>query len=824
MRLAVRSRLIHVIVTLTLGAAPFGASHAIQFDLDFGDGVQGTLNTVLTAGAGIRVQGRAPDLVGKSNLDPNVCGGQFQNCQGLFLDQYYPAQKLAAAPGQATHNADDGNLNYDKGDLTQAVFKATQDLSLKYGDFGLFAKWLYFYDFVNNDFTEFHPNRITKVRADICRADPDSPDCTIGNQGGSNAVFYQQYGPGEVVRNKRTDGEVLRQIGTDLQLFDMYVYGQLPIPFTEDKNFSFKLGRQTVNWGESTVLVINSVNQVNPVNANNLFRVGFDLSELFTPTNMLFASFEPFENTTVEAIYGLEWRPLEIPAPGSYFSFVDIGTNNAVNNVGINFGGPAEDPDTCGTVYNPDSGCNVPLDNPLSGLTNTSTTIRRLKDKEPGNFSQFGLSVKYFAEWLGNGTELGFYFLNYASNLPYLSVYATNPSCARAEHPDNVLGRDAQNGVELLIACPDLPLTHPTTQLTPNGLPILGGPENATSNAVPIDTVKFQLEYPENIQMYGVSFNTTAGDLSLQGEVAFRPNLPLQVDVEDLVFTALQPMLARCRRDAPCLGSNSGVGTDADGNEITYGPSNYEPYPGQPAGYSDTFDLIIGAGVDSARSFPSFVNQYRGIAAGETVPNSYIQGYERFAVWQGNLGATYVQGATDNWLGADQVIWLFEVGAQYVPNLPSTDKLQIDAPGTFYHASAGADGTMTSQYAQDCAGTEDCHFGPDGLRFNPSQERASGYADDMSYGYAIVNLTRYESVFPGVSFAPITIWKHDVQGTSVDVANQFLEGRKNAIFLLETRYKEALSLNLGYTWFFGGGRYNLLRDRDQALAYVKYQF
>ncbi len=820
MKLAVRHKLARSFVAVILGIAPWSAVNAIQFDLDFGDGVQGTLNTVFTAGAGIRVQGRASDLVGKANFNPNVCDGHNQSCQGLFRDQTHPSLALSRSPGQATPNADDGNWNYDKGDLTQAVLKATQDLSLKYNDWGFFAKWSYFYDFVNNDFTEFHPNRITAENA-----------ARVGdaNDNGSNAVFGRQYGPGEVVRNKRTDGEILRQIGTDLQLLDTYVYGKLPL--YGEKELSFKLGRQTLNWGESTVLVINSLNQVNPVNANNLFRVGFDLSELFVPTNMLYLTFEPFENTTVEAIYGLEWKPLEIPAPGSYFSFVDLGSNNAVNNAGINFGGNAEDPDTCGTVYNPDSGCGVPQDNPLSGLTNTSLTIRRLKDNEPSNFSQFGFSVKYFAEWLGNGTELGFYFLNYASKLPYLSVYSTNPSCGRREGnrvgqigtdgPNN--GIDVTNGIELLLACPDLPVTHPTVT-GPGGLPGVGGPDQATSNAVPIDTVKFQFEYPENIQMYGVSFNTTAGDLSFQGEVAYRPNLPLQVDAEDLVFAALNPMLSRCHnQSAGCTGSNGGIGTDASGAEVVYGSSDFNPYPGRTA-YADTFDLLIGAGVGSARSFPSFVNQYRGVAAGEQPPNSYIRGYERFGVWQGNLGATYVQGATDNFFGADQVLWLFEAGAQYVPDLPHVSQLQIDAPGTYYHASAGADGSMTGDYQQDCAHTPDCNFGADGLRFNPHQEDANKFADDVSYGYAIVNLIRYESVFPGISFQPITIWKHDVDGISVDVANQFIGGRKNAIFLFETRYKEALSINLGYTWFLGGGVQNLVRDRDQALAYIKYQF
>src|SRR6185436_17656746 len=98
----------------------------------------------------------------------------------------------------------------------------------------------------------------------------------------------------------------------------------------------------------------------------------------------------------------------------------------------------------------------------------------------------------------------------------------------------------------LLTACPDLPLTHPG-----------GDVENATSNAVPIDTVRFLLEYPEDIQMYGFSFNTTMGDLSLQGEIAYRPDMPLQVDTQDLTFHALGPMLSRCHNQAVnCAGTN----------------------------------------------------------------------------------------------------------------------------------------------------------------------------------------------------------------------------------------------------------------------------
>lgn len=837
---------------LALGAvlaAP--AAQAIQIDLDVGDGISGTLNSTMILGAGMRMQDRSVNLVGKANLDPAVCAGPsaaYQSCQGVIKDQTHPARALSRAPGQAFLNADDGNLNYDRGDLTQGLLKITQDLSLSYSDYGFFAKWLYFYDWVNNDFTEFHPNWITEDNRNQVGSTGDA---------NSNSVFDRTYGPGAPVYRQRTDGEVLRQVGTDLQMLDYYVYGTVELPFN-DAVLTWKVGNQTLNWGESTALVINSVNQVNPVNANNLNRVGFELSELFIPTGMVVLSTEPFTNTTVEAYYGYDWEPTEIPAPGSYFSFADLGTNNALNYASISFGGPAEDPDICGTgtfdandpfsYSNAQSGCGSPTNNPLSGLTNTALTIRRQPDREASDSGQFGFAVKYFAEWLNNGTEVGFYFMNYHSQLPYVSFYSTIASCARAE--GNPMGLDVTNSAELLQACPDLPFTHPGDD---------DAARAATSNAVPIDTVRYMVEYPENLKLFGLSFNTTVGDISLQGELAYRPDSPLQVDLQDLTFHALGPMLTRCHNPASTpttpqpdscgagTGSTASVGQDPNGNEVPYGSSNFDPYPGMAA-FPDTFNLAIGAGVGSARSFPSFVGAYRGVAAGETPPSSYIRGWELFDVYQFNLGGTYVQGVTDNVIGADQLIWLFEVGAQWVPDLPGTERLQIESPNTNYHASAGADGSMTGNFAQDCAHTPDCNYSGynvdsgqlygdctqadlaantgcgDGLRFNPHQEPAEGYADAFSAGYVIVSLIRYESVFPGISFAPFTIFQHDVVGTSTDVAGQFVEGRKDISFLFETRYKESLAFTTGYTWFTGGGTYNVQKDRDQAVAFVKYQF
>ena len=865
-----------------------GVASAIEFELPFGeDGIEGVLNTTITAGAQMRMQERSGALVGKGNLDPGVCGRQpgldgtpgtgnplYQSCQGLFRTQSYPAARLSEVPGQFSLNFDDGNLNYDKHDLTQAPLKLTQDLSLNWGDYGFFARALYFYDLVNNDFTENHPNRITRenylqVGTPVTSANNnglprnDSQPCGDRNPtpGLPCGIVY---GPGGQVNSKRRDSATLNQIGQNLQLLDAVLYGKAPLPF--EKELTWKLGRQTINWGESTLLVINSINQAQPVNANNFLRTGFAVEEVFTPQLDAFFSVEPFENATIEAYYQFEWQPVEIPAPGSYFSFADLGTNNAGDFVTVSFGGAAEDQDGAGRL----------LDNALSGLTDTSLNVERLKDHEPDRFglsNQYGISLKYYAEWLNSGTELGLYFMNYHSKLPYISTYASIDSCARY----------SRSTTQFLADCPNIPLLYGLSNPNhPDDVRIdpATGEQKVVNDysAVPFDSAKIQFEYPKNIKMLGFSFNTTLGEYSIQGEVAYRPQMPLQVDLEDLLFAAYGPTLTLCQNPtvggAPCAGTGDGsgvligalppelqplatalgaatgqlpglvggVGTDANGNTIVYPSSDYVvDADGTLGAYDDTFDLLVGHATGSSRSFPSFIIPYRGGAIGEN-PGSditkpydhsnpgYIRGYEELGVFQFNFGATQVLGATDNWIGADQILGVLEVGATWVPELPPLDELQFEAPGTLTHASAGADGSganyTAATYAQACSTNPTCSYGPDGLRFNPHQANLDLYPDKFSLGYRLISIIRYESVFPGISFQPQIIWQHDMNGTAPQpLDTNFVEGRKSAAINFEIRYKSSLSINPGYTWFTGGkGASNMYRDRDFAQLYVRYQF
>src|SRR4030095_13899103 len=107
-----------VAVLLLAASTPLGA-----FECAAESGVvTGYLDTTLSVGALWRTQKRSPGLVAIAN------GGTSRDI-----------------------NSDDGNHNYPNGELVEVPLQATLELSLKYRDFGLFARAAYLYDKALND-------------------------------------------------------------------------------------------------------------------------------------------------------------------------------------------------------------------------------------------------------------------------------------------------------------------------------------------------------------------------------------------------------------------------------------------------------------------------------------------------------------------------------------------------------------------------------------------------------------------------------------------------------------------------------------------------
>ena len=65
---------------------------------------------------------------------------------------------------------------------------------------------------------------------------------------------------------------------------------------------------------------------------------------------------------------------------------------------------------------------------------------------------------------------------------------------------------------------------------------------------------------------------------------------------------------------------------------------------------------------------------------------------------------------------------------------------------------------------------------------------------------------------------------HDVKGVGPGIGQNFVEGRMQMISGIRFDYLSKFLGELRYTWFFGGGLRDSLRDRDNVLLSLGYQF
>lgn len=356
-------------------------------------------------------------------------------------------------------------------------------------------------------------------------------------------------------------------IGERFRLLDAYVFKDFDVG--ENMFGSVRLGRQVVSWGEST-FIQQGINVINPVDVSKLRVAGAELKEAFLPLDMITFSFSFNENLSMEALYMFEFEQTDPDPSGTYFSTNDFATPGG-EYVMLGFGRTPQ----CGEIIpldpsNPNSfACSGVVDLPAALQRATiGSTIQRKHVAGADDDGQYGVSFNYYAPQL-NETEFGFYYLNYHSRLPLLSGIAV------------------------------------TTNVPNSG--------------------RYFVEYPEDIDLFGLSFNTTINSLgiSLQGELSYRPNVPLQFDDVELLFAALSPL-----------------------NQIL--PNPYEHFNSQLGDYN---------------------------------PGDVVQGWERHRVSQLQFTATKLFGP-NNIFKANQIALVGEIGFTNVWDLPDQDILRYNGPGS----------------------------------------------------------------------------------------------------------------------------------------------
>lgn len=383
-----------------------------------------------------------------------------------------------------SQTTDDGRQNFKKGETFSKIFKGIHDLELKYGDTGVFVRGKYWYDFETKD-----ESRLFK----------DIDD--------SNRKLAAQASGAEIL--------------------DAFVYHNYDIA---GQPGSVRLGKQVVSWGEST-FIQNSINSINPVDASAFRRPGAEIKEGLIPVNMFYISQSLTENLSMEAFYQIEWDQTVVDNCGTFFAQPDIIADGCDENL---------------AVLSPALGA-------LSGFaaaqgfgyqtTSEGVIVPRGGDRDARDSGQWGTAFRYFSEALD--TEFGAYFMNYHSRTPMFSATGAPAGAFAAASAATTGFASAQIAAQCALlggACAN-PAVLAGVQAAVLANPAFQSAARGLASATIAGNSQYFLEYPEDIQLYGLSFSTTLPTgTAWSGEVSYRPNAPVQLNTTDILFAGLTPL------------------------------------------------------------------------------------------------------------------------------------------------------------------------------------------------------------------------------------------------------------------------------------------
>lgn len=862
-----------------VGAGLLASGPANAYNMRLGD-VDIQVDTTVSAGLSLRTASRDRSLLPTANGGPNSTVATVKyNAAGVGTTLTKTgalaemtaletsgclengAACISAGPTTATGsysgsiNTDDGRLNFDQGDLTSGILKATVDIQASVGNFRAFSRVTGFYDAVLD-----------------------------------NEDSYERRG---IYESGYNDG--VRHI----DLLDAYVDYESSFM---GNAFLIRAGKQVINWGESTfVLGGNSV--FSPIDVAALQRPGAEIKEALLPVEAIYASISLPYDLSLEAYVGGH-DPFEFAPGGTSLSNVDgfftggiggsfIGGNADSGNGRINCdragtgaGARAASAYTqaLGNAYEAALAA-LKYSNCTSGAgknfmdfryhLGSTAGITAEDERKAGNdnyflprdtsldtdtdFDSVGIAVRWYAENL-NSTEFGFYYQDYASRIPYVSIYAPGAQAgigvigASANHLNRLAPMRNECGVALATKAADTTtiidkagITDPTSTLgaildglhgktgtaatltnmnatatAASGGAIAAGAyaaldtnndgylsapktygrlfELACASALSIGTTNIVAgnatavadtgemvvglgwgnsslvaEYPD-VESYGFSAATTLFGWGVQGEIVYRPDMPLQIDTDALTISTL---VANCGFD--------GYGGYSAGTTAAF--TSYAEFASTSITHTSLGD--------------------HGVKCGD---KGLISGYHREDVINWDIGTTATftrSNALIDALGADLGILLTEFAGVYVDEISDTNGRFDEGKGivSTNMCTSGSDLTLKSVFNLDPRSASECR------------------ATRSSYGGVLLARLQYNNAFgSALSISPTFVVQHGIDGRSPSPAGVWREGIGRAGLSVDIDYQGQWTTSIGYTDYYGDKTYSRNGDMDFVSLSVKRGF
>uniref|UniRef100_UPI00356B256F DUF1302 family protein n=1 Tax=Pseudomonas sp. TaxID=306 RepID=UPI00356B256F len=168
------------------------------------------------------------------------------------------------------------------------------------------------------------------------------------------------------------------------------------------------------------------------------------------------------------------------------------------------------------------------------GVEDEGLVIPRGGDRDARDSGQYGLALR----WLGDNTEYGAYMMNYHSRTPFFNTKTADPATFAGLSPANLGNTNTPIGA-LCRAFGGAAGSPPTCARQP----AFGPTSQGLAQAVALGNGEYFMSYPEDIQLYGLSFSTVLPTgTSWAGEVSYRPNAPIQINSTALNLALVNPL------------------------------------------------------------------------------------------------------------------------------------------------------------------------------------------------------------------------------------------------------------------------------------------
>ena len=254
------------------------------------------------------------------------------------------------------------------------------------------------------------------------------------------------------------------------ELLDAFVFANTQIARMP---LGIKIGRFSQYWGESLFSAGQSVSYgQQPIDGLKAsVSPGIETKEVFLPLTQISLTLQPISDLALSAQYFLEWKPMRLPQGGTFFGAADFlfqgpdrmplapsGTAAGLNML----------PDCSATIMD---NCHVP------GTPAFSDSARRLSANTPGNTGDYGISARWSPEWAKG--PIAMYYRYFDERSPWAG-----------------LNFPLQNTAVAVMSA------------VPGGVVGLPG--------------AVQLVFPKNSRLYGMSYSTNIGQVSVGTEATYR--------------------------------------------------------------------------------------------------------------------------------------------------------------------------------------------------------------------------------------------------------------------------------------------------------------